>query len=92
MVRETNKKRYSKSKPDIVQRKEVQDFSGRAVDEKVRFQHQIIHKGSKLECNHLKGDTSEKKNHIHQKSNDKSLQTHSNNQDANKSTIQPDSL
>lgn len=92
MVRETNKKRYSKSKPDIGQRKEVQDFSGRAVDEKVRFQHQIIHKGSKLECNHLKGDTSEKKNHIHKKSNDKSLQTHSNNQDANKSTIQLDSL
>lgn len=92
MVRETNKKHYSKSKPDIGQRKEVQDFSGRAVDEKVRFQHQIIHKGSKLESNHLKGDTSEKKNHIHKKSNDKSPQTHSNNQDANKSTIQLDSL
>ncbi|HGA1132303.1 TPA: CHAP domain-containing protein [Streptococcus suis] len=92
MVRETGKKHYSKSKPDIGQRKEVQDFSGRAVDEKVRFQHQIIHKGSKLESNHLKGDPSEKKNHIHKKSNDKSLQTHSNNQDANKSTIQLDSL
>ncbi|HGA1257588.1 TPA: hypothetical protein ACIRHM_002180, partial [Streptococcus suis] len=75
MVRETNKKHYTKSKPDISQRKEEQDFSGRTVDESVKFQHQIIHKESKLESRKNQVESSGKRRKNINIVDDKSTQT-----------------
>lgn len=75
MVRETNKKHYAKSKPDIRQRKEEQDFSGRTVDESVKFQHKIIHKESKLESKQVQVETFSKRQQNLKILDDKSTQT-----------------
>lgn len=88
MVRETNKKHYAKSKPDIRQRKEEQDFSGRTVDESVKFQHQIIHKESKLESRQNQVESSGKRRKNINIVDDKSTQTPLPIHDKNESTIQ----
>ncbi|MDW8756170.1 hypothetical protein Q7W33_10545 [Streptococcus suis] len=88
MVRETNKKHYTKSKPDISQRKEEQDFSGRTVDESVKFQHQIIHKESKLESRKNQVESSGKRRKNINIVDDKSTQTPLPIHDKNESTIQ----
>ncbi|HFI0835995.1 TPA: CHAP domain-containing protein [Streptococcus suis] len=88
MVRETNKKHYAKSKPDIRQRKEEQDFSGRTVDESVKFQHQIIHKESKLESRQNQVESSGKRRKNINIVDDKSTQTPLPIHDKNGSTIQ----
>ncbi|CYY96630.1 CHAP domain-containing protein [Streptococcus suis] len=88
MVRETNKKHYAKSKPDIRQRKEEQDFSGRTVDESVKFQHKIIHKESKLESKQVQVETFSKRQQNLKILDDKSTQTPLSIHDKNESTIQ----
>ncbi|HFI0113907.1 TPA: CHAP domain-containing protein [Streptococcus suis] len=88
MVRETNKKHYAKSQPDIRQRKEEQDFSGRTVDESVKFQHQIIHKESKLESRQNQVESSGKRRKNINIVDDKSTQTPLPIHDKNESTIQ----
>ncbi|HFI0148807.1 TPA: CHAP domain-containing protein [Streptococcus suis] len=88
MVRETNKKHYAKSKPDIRQRKEEQDFSGRTVDESVKFQHKIIHKESKLESKQVQVETFSKRQQNLKILDDKFTQTPLPIHDKNESTIQ----